>query len=81
VRLVIIEGRAIGEVAKDLDLTPSALGEWVAQARADAGAGSPGALTTADREELARLRRENRQLRMERDILKKTVAFFARESG
>ena len=80
VRLVIVEGRSISQVAKDLDLASSALGSWVAQARAGAGAGSPGSLTSADREELIRLRRENRQLRMERDILKKTGAYFAKDS-
>src|SRR4029450_2539238 len=46
----------------------------------DAGRGAPGALTSSEREELQRLRRENRQLEMERDILKKATAFFAKES-
>jgi transposase len=80
VRLVLDEGRTIGAVARDLDLTDSALRAWVEQARADRGNGKPGALTTAEREELARLRKENRRLLMERDILKKATAFFARES-
>ena len=53
---------------------------WVERARADRGTGKPGVLTTAEREELARLRKENRELRMERDILKKAAAFFAKES-
>jgi transposase len=52
----------------------------VEQARADRGKGKPGALTTAEREELSRLRKENRRLLMERDILKKAAAFFAKES-
>ena len=80
VRLVIDEGKSVSQVARDLDLTPSALRVWVERARADAGKGRPGVLTTAEREELSRLRKENRELRMERDILKKATAFFAKES-
>ena len=76
VRLVLDEGKAIGVVARELDLTPSSLGSWVAQARADRSKGKTG-LTTEERAELARLRKENRELRMERDILKKAAAFFA----
>ena len=60
--------RSIAEVSRDLDLTPSAVERWVQQAKTDAGQGPPGALTTAEREELAQLRREVRQLRMEREI-------------
>jgi len=52
----------------------------VRQHDVDAGNGSPGALTSVEREELVRLRRENRQLEMEREILKKATAFFAKES-
>ena len=72
VRLVLDEGKTIGAVARELDLTPSALGNWVRQARADRSQGKTG-LTTEERTELARLRKENRELRMERDILKKAV--------
>ena len=79
-RLVIDGGRCIPDVAKELDLTQSALRSWVIQARTDAGNGPPGALTTDEREELQRLRRETRQLKMEREILKKAAAFFAKES-
>lgn len=79
VRLVLDEGRAISQVARDLDLVPSVLRVWVAQARADRSGGQTG-LTTEEREELRRLRRENRELRMEREILKKAAAFFAKES-
>jgi transposase-like protein len=60
----------VGVVARELDLTETALRSWVRQAEIDAGRGTPGALTTEEREELGRLRRENRTLRMERDILK-----------
>jgi transposase len=70
------EGKTVGAVARELDLTPSALGNWVRQARADRTRGRTG-LTTEERTEFAALRKENRQLRMERDILKKAAAFFA----
>jgi transposase len=79
VRLALDEGKTVSQVARDLDLTASALGTWVERARADRTKGRSG-LTTAEREELAKLRKENRELRMERDILKKAAAFFAKES-
>ena len=72
------EGKTIPQVARDLDLTESALRTWVERARADRTQGKTG-LTTVEREELARLRKENRELRMEREILKKAAAFFAKE--
>ena len=78
VRLVVDEGTRVGGVARDLDLTETALREWVKRARADRTHGKTG-LTTAEREELARLRKENRILREEREILKKAAAFFANE--
>ena len=80
VRLVLEEGKSVSEVARNLDLTVSALRTWVDRARADRGDGRPGVLTTDEREELARLRKENRTLRMERDILKKATALFAQEN-
>src|SRR5215218_1846183 len=70
VRLVLDEGKSVGSVARDLDLTESNLRIWVERARADRTHGRTG-LTTAEREELARLRKENRELRTEREILKK----------
>jgi transposase len=81
VRLVLDEGQTVGRVARDLDLTASALRAWVARARADRSRGRSGGLTTVEREELGRLRKENRELRMERDILKKAAAFFAKASA
>jgi transposase len=78
VRLVLDEGKTVGSVARELDLTETALRDWVARARADRTQGKTG-LTTVEREELARLRRENRVLREEREILKKAAAFFANE--
>nr|WP_164003076.1 transposase [Pyxidicoccus caerfyrddinensis] len=71
VKLVLEEGKSMAQVAKDLDLTRSALENWVRQARVDASRGTAEALTTSEKDELARLRRENHQLRMEREILKK----------
>ena len=71
--------RSIGAVARDLDLSETAVRRWVSQARIDAGERGT-ALTTAEREELTQLRRENRTLREERDILKRATAFFARET-
>ena len=79
VRLVLDEGKTVAQVARDLDLTPSALSGWVRQARADRDGGKTG-LTTEERAELAKLRKENRELRIEREILKKAAAFFAKES-
>jgi transposase len=78
VRLVLDEGKSVGSVARDLDLTETALREWVNRARADRTSGKTG-LTTAEREELARLRKEVRILREEREILRKAAAFFATE--
>ena len=63
------EGKSVGRAARDLDLTETALRAWVKRARADRTHGKTG-LTTAEREELARLRQENRILREEREILK-----------
>lgn len=80
VRLIRDGDKTIGAVSRDLDLTESAVRHWVRQAGIDAGANGTGPLTTAERAELVALRREARQLRMEREILKKAAAFFAKES-
>jgi transposase len=79
VRLVLDEGKSISEVARDLDLTESSFRGWVERARADRTKGKTG-LTTAEREELKQLRKQVRELQMERDILKKAAALFAKES-
>lgn len=71
-------GSGVSKVARDLDLTETAVRRWVAQAEVDSGR-RPG-LTTTEREELSHLRRENRLLREERDLLKRAMAFFARET-
>jgi transposase len=79
VRLVLEEGKTVGAAARDLDLTESSLRNWVEHARADRTKGKTG-LTTAEREELARLRKELRIVQEEREILKKAAAFFAKQS-
>jgi transposase len=78
VGLVRQPGNSPASVARDLDLTETAVRTWVKQADIDDGHRE--GLTSAEREELARLRRENRVLREERDILKRATAFFARET-
>jgi transposase len=70
--------RSVAEVARELDLTETAVRRWVNQAEIDAGQ-RPG-LTSSEHEELIRLRKENKVLREERDILKRATAFFARET-
>ena len=80
VRLVLDEGRTVGRVAGELDLTESALRNWVDRARADRTNGRTG-LTTEEREELRRLRKEIRVLRTEREILKNAAAFFVKENA
>jgi transposase len=81
VRLVRDSGKSIGVLARELDLGETVLRTWIRQAEVDAGRGRPGALTTDEREEFTRLRREVRTLRMEREILKKAAAFFAKENA
>ena len=68
-------------MARDLDLPPSAQRYWIKQAEIDSGKGTEGALSTAEREELKRLRKENNQLMVEREIQKKATAFFAKENS
>jgi len=70
--------RSIGQVARDFDLTETAVREWVRQA--DVNAGKREGLTSAEREELAQLRRENRRLREDVEILKRATAFFVTET-
>ena len=80
VRLVLDQDQTIAQVARDLDLAGSIVGNWVKQARADRSNGKTG-LTTEERAEMAKLRKENRVLKMERDILKKATALFAKENS
>ena len=80
VRLVLAGGRTIPQVAQELDLTETALRNWVRSSKSDAEGAGPNVLTTDERDELTRLRRDVKRLEMERDILKKATAFFARET-
>jgi transposase len=71
--------QSVGQVAKDFDLTETAVREWLKQAERDAGTRTDG-LTTTEKDELAALRRENRRLREDVDILKRATAFFVKET-
>jgi transposase len=81
VRLCNLGDESLAEVSRRLDLTESSVRLWVEQAEASNGVGSTAPVTTAEQEELVRLRRENKRLKMEREILKKAVTFFAKENS
>ena len=72
--------RSIGQVARDFDLTETAVREWVRQAERDAGTRGDGGLTSTERQELSALRRENQRLRQDVEILKRATAFFVKET-
>jgi transposase len=80
VRLVLEGGQSSSAVAKAHDLADSLVTGWVKQAKIDQGHGPSGALSTSERQELAQLKKEVRELRMERDFLKKCTTWFARQS-
>lgn len=77
---LVRSGRTPAELAEDFEPSEQTIRNWVKQADLDGGRRKDG-LTTEEREELRQLRRENRRLKLERDILKKAAAWFARESG
>ena len=77
---LVKSGRTPEQLAKDFEPSPQTIRNWVAQAERDAGERGDG-LTTEEREELRRLRRENKILREEKEILKKAAAWFAQETG
>jgi transposase len=79
VALVAETGKPIAQVARELGVKEGTLGNWCAKARADAGEGS-GDLSESERAELARLRKENTELRMQRDVLKRSVALWVDEA-
>ncbi|MGH3576646.1 MAG: transposase [Mycobacterium sp.] len=81
VRLVEQSEKSLRQVAADLGLSTESLRRWVLLGQTDAGRGLDGALTSQEQEELRRLRREVVTLRMEREILKKATAFFAKETA
>ena len=72
--------RGIAPVARELGIGQQTLSRWLKQADIDDGRGPEGSLTSTEKDELQRLRRENKRLQEERDILKKATAFFAKES-
>jgi transposase len=72
--------KPVAELAKDLGISESCLRNWMTQANADDTGGSSGRLTSAEKKELAELRKKNRQLEMENEILKRAAAYFAREN-
>ena len=80
VRLIESSSKSIHQMALELGIGETALRRWVDEAEVEAGRGRAGALKHSEREELVELRRENQRLRMEREILKKATAFFAKES-
>jgi transposase-like protein len=81
VRLCTVGGQSVGEAARNLGVLESSLREWVKRSAIEAGKGPAGALTTVEREELGELRRRVKRLEMEREILKKAAAFFAKENA
>jgi transposase len=80
VRIVLETGKPIAQVARDLGVHEGTLGNWVNQAKAAAGNGGDGRLSESEREELQRLRRENAELAMERDVLKRSVVLWVKEA-
>jgi transposase len=80
IRLVRVSGESVAKIARELDLTENSLRNWVKQADIDEGKGASGALTTEEKAEIRRLKKELRRVTMERDFLKKAAAFFARET-
>jgi transposase len=81
VRLVTSGSKTLTEVSKEFDVLDSSLREWVKRAEADNGRGSGETLTTSERAELVELRKRLKRAEMERDILKKATAFFAKENA
>jgi transposase len=77
VRIVLESGRPIAEVARELDVHEGTLGNWVNKAKASM---QPGALSESERDELNRLRKENAELRMQRDVLKRSVVLWVDEA-
>ena len=80
VRLCRLGDRTVAQVATDLDLTETALRDWVKRAPPESGEAAPAPVNSSEREELLELRKRVKRLEMEREILKKAAAFFAKES-
>ena len=77
VELIRESGKSIPEIARDIDVNENSLYHWRKQAAIDRGEGLPGLMTSDEKAELVKLRRELQEVRMERDFLKKTAAYFA----
>lgn len=81
VKIALASSKPIAQVARDLDLGVTVLRQWLRQAEIDQAADPDGPLTSEERAELAKLRRDNKQLEMENAFLKKASAFFAKQMG
>ena len=81
VRLVTSGSKTVAEVTREFELNESSLREWMKRAGGDTGLGPPETLTTSERAELVELRKRLKRAEMERDILKKATAFFAKENA
>jgi transposase len=77
VRIVLESGRPVAEIARELDVHEGTLGNWVNKVKAQQ---QPGALRESERDELNRLRKENAELRMQRDVLKRSVVLWVDEA-
>lgn len=80
VALVRSSDRTVTAVARELGVSPEGLRNWVRQDDTDRGEGAPGELTSAEKDELRRLRRQNREQQQTIEVLRKATVFFARES-
>ncbi len=78
--LVRTEDKSVSQICRDLDLTESSVRKWIKADQTSNGIMTQNSLSETDQQELVRLRTENKRLKMERDILKKATAFFAKES-
>ena len=78
--LVSAGDKSVSQICRDLDLTESSVRKWIKADQSTNGIMTQNSLSETDQQELERLRRENKRLKMERDILKKATAFFAKES-
>lgn len=81
VELVRSTGRTVGSVARELGVNPESLRQWVRRAEAAVGGGSRDAVTPSERDELKRLRKQVRELELEKEILRKAAQYFAKEMG
>jgi transposase len=81
VRIVEESGKPVTQVAREMSLTPSALSKWVKQDKIDQEGSPEGALTSPERQEFNRVKRELKRVEMERDCLKKVATFFAKDNS